>query len=82
MVKTGQPGFAYDSQGKFVEQAYRFTGVQPGFTQLLELAEQVVVMLTVGREEHLHQGLQARAPNLGRRRERELTMGNLEGIDQ
>jgi hypothetical protein len=69
LIQPGQPGFTHDRQRQLFFKANVLAGLQPGFTQGFQLTEQVVVVLTVGHEEQLHDRLKARAPHRGRRRQ-------------
>ncbi len=63
-------------------QADGLAGFQPGFAQLFELAEQVVVVFAAGQEEQLHQALQALAPHLGSGRLGQGLVGVIQCIEQ
>ncbi|MNP29740.1 hypothetical protein D3C76_1227770 [compost metagenome] len=59
LIQPGQPRFTHHRQRQFIVQPHRLTGLQPGFTQVFELGQQIVVMLVACLEKQLHQILQA-----------------------
>ncbi|MNH11577.1 hypothetical protein D3C79_710930 [compost metagenome] len=82
LVEPGQPGFANHGERQQVLQANRFTGLQPGFAQGLQLHQQIVVMLGFGQEKHLQQGMQALAPLGSSCRLGKLLVSDFQGVEQ